>query len=108
MASSQGRGKKLLDRALDALRSAGFDAANGGRYVSWMRQYILFRDKRHPQEMGTMEVEQFLTHSAVERQVSPSTQKQALCALVFLHETVLGMELVESGGIRGQIYFFFS
>lgn len=48
MASSQGRGKKLLDRAFEALRNAGFDSANARGRVSWMRHYILLHDKRHP------------------------------------------------------------
>ncbi len=47
--SSSGRGKKLLDRALDALRNAGFDSDNAAGYVSWIRQYILFHGRRHPQ-----------------------------------------------------------
>ncbi|MFO7903588.1 MAG: hypothetical protein R6U98_13065, partial [Pirellulaceae bacterium] len=50
--SCQGQGKRLLDRALDALRNAGFDSANATGYVSWMRQYIPFHDKRHPQGDG--------------------------------------------------------
>jgi len=64
--SSKGRGKKLLDRALDALRNAGFDSANATGYVSWMRQYILFHNKRHPQEMGMPEVDAFLASNAFE------------------------------------------
>ena len=61
--SSEGRGKKLLDRALDALRNAGSNCDNATGYVSWMWQYILLHQKRHPQEMGAVEVEQFLTRS---------------------------------------------
>ncbi len=53
-------GKKLLDRAWDSLLAEGFAEAVARRYVSWMREYILFHDKRHPQEMGVPEVRAFL------------------------------------------------
>ncbi|WP_407644536.1 phage integrase N-terminal SAM-like domain-containing protein [Cognatazoarcus halotolerans] len=49
-------------------------------YVGWIRRYILFHGKHHPREMGKKEVESFLTHLAVERTVSASTQ--ALSALL--------------------------
>nr|WP_313887350.1 phage integrase N-terminal SAM-like domain-containing protein [Nodosilinea sp. LEGE 07088] len=50
----------------------------------WIRRYILFHNKRHPQEMGTAEVTQFLTHLAVQEQVAASTQSQALSVILFL------------------------
>lgn len=71
-------------------------------YLDWAKQYILFHGKRHPQEMGAVEVEKFLTYLAVRRKVSASTQKQALCAVVFLYETVLGLELGQIMPIRGR------
>jgi site-specific recombinase XerC len=52
--------------------------------------------------MGAKEVEQFLTYLAVERQVSAKTQKQALCALVFLYQTVLGLKLGRVMSVRGR------
>ena len=54
-------------------------------YVHWIRRFILFHGKRHPAEMGALEVEAFLTHLAVQGQVAASTQKQALKAIVFLY-----------------------
>jgi hypothetical protein len=92
--NGQQKDVKLLDRMRNAMRVGQYALQTENAYVEWARRYILFHKKRHPQEMGALEVEQFLTYLAVERQVSPSTQKQALCALVFLHETVLGMQLV--------------
>jgi integrase len=62
-------------------------------YVCWIRRYILFHEKRHPADMGAEEVSRFLSSLAVERDVSPSTQNQALAALVFLYGRVLGTEL---------------
>jgi len=61
--------------------------------VQWVKRYIIFHAKRHPGEMGKPEVEAFLTSLAVERNVSASTQTQALSALLFLYKEVLEMEL---------------
>jgi integron integrase len=58
-------------------------------YVHWIRRFILFHNKRHPQEMGTEEVRQFLTDLAVTHRVAASTQNQALSALLFLYKAVL-------------------
>jgi hypothetical protein len=52
--------------------------------VQWIKRFILFHSKHHPQEMGAAEVEAFLTHLAVEGKVSASTQNQALFGLLFL------------------------
>lgn len=62
-------------------------------YIPWIKRYILFSGKRHPREMGKQEVEAFLTHLAVERRVSASTQNQALSAILFLYQQVLEIEL---------------
>src|SRR5437016_5378706 len=70
-------------------------AANRGMYCHWVKQFILFDGKRHPRELGTAEVEQFLTHLAVRGQVSASTQNQALNALLFLYKQVL--EIIDLG-----------
>jgi len=63
------------------------------QYVQWVRRFILFHDKRHPQEMGAGEVESFLTHLAVSDKVASSTQNQALSALLFLYREVLEVDL---------------
>src|SRR6185295_3108734 len=62
-------------------------------YVDWIRRYVLFHDKRHPIEMGGAEVEKFLSHLASDRNVSASTQGQALAALLFLYKRVLNVDL---------------
>ena len=58
-------------------------------YVGWIRRYILYHNKKHPREMGALEVELYLTHLAVGEKASTNTQKQALNALVFLYHRVL-------------------
>ena len=62
-------------------------------YVGWVRRFILFHDKRHPKEMGAVEVVAFLSDLAVRGRVSASTQNQALSALLFLYRHVLDREL---------------
>ena len=76
--------RKLLDRVRDAIRTRHMSPRTEEAYVHWIRRYIFFHRKRHPAEMGPEEITQFLTALAVERQVSASTQNQALAALLFL------------------------
>ena len=61
-------------------------------YVDWARRFILFHSKRHPKDMGALEVEAFLSFLAVERNVAASTQNQAKSALLFLYGQVLKLE----------------
>ncbi len=81
---------RLLDRVRDALRARHYSARTEEAYVGWIRRYILFHRKRHPAEMGAAEITRFLTWLAVERRVSASTQNQALAALLFLYQRLLG------------------
>jgi site-specific recombinase XerD len=69
-------------------------------YRYWIRQYIYFHDKCHPGALGAQEVEAFLNHLATVRQVSASTQTQALNALVFLYEAVLEKPLGRMAGLK--------
>jgi site-specific recombinase XerD len=85
--------KKLLDRVRDAIRLKHYSIRTEQAYVAWITRFILFHDKRHPRDMGEPEIEAFLTHLAVERQVAASTQNQALNALVFLYKQVLHKNL---------------
>lgn len=62
-------------------------------YIDWVRGLILFHGKRHPQNMGAVEVEAFLSHLAVDRQVSASTHNQAMSAILYLSKQVLQQEL---------------
>ncbi len=90
---------KLLDRVRAALRIRHYSRRTEEVYVSWIRRYILFHDKRHPVEMGAPEVTTFLTTLAVEGKVAASTQNQALSALLFLYREVLGIDLPWLDGI---------
>jgi site-specific recombinase XerD len=62
-------------------------------YEQWLRRFLRFHKRRHPREMGSAEVNAFLTHLAVEGPVSASTQNQALSALLFLNRELLERDL---------------
>jgi len=85
--------KKLLDRVRDTLRRKNYAYRTEQAYTSWIKRYIFYHHKRHPEEMGEHDIEAFLTYLAVESCVSPSTQNQALAALQFLYNEVLHLPL---------------
>ncbi len=100
-------GKALSDQSSpflrtvrDAIRVRHYSIRTERAYLRWVRQFILFHDKRHPADMGGSEVAAFLTYLAVVRGVAPATQNQALNALVFLYDAVLDRPL---GDIRGIV-----
>jgi integron integrase len=85
---------KLLDQVRRTLRTKHYSIRTEEAYVNWIKRFILFHHKRHPQEMNSSEIEQFLTYLAVEQNVAPSTQNQALAALLFLYQHVLRQPLL--------------
>jgi integron integrase len=90
------RPKKLLDQYRDHIRLKQYSPRTEKTYIHWVREYILFHNKRHPREMSVPEINQFITHLVVERKASASTQNQALSAIVFLYRNVLHIELDET------------
>ena len=84
---------KLLDRVRWLLRAKHYSIRTEEAYLDWARRFILFHKKRHPDEMGEKEISDFLSHLAVERNVSASTQNQAFSALLFLYQQVLERKL---------------
>jgi integron integrase len=85
--------KKLLDIMRDKIRFKHYSIKTEQSYIGWAKRYILYHNKRHPQDMGKTEIEQFLTHLATQLNVSPTTQNQAFNALLFLYEQVLNISL---------------
>ena len=69
--------RKLLDQLRDCIRVKHYSLRTEKSYVNWNRRFILFHHKRHPQEMGAVEIQAFLTDLAVNRHVAASTQNQA-------------------------------
>ncbi|MEQ1622831.1 MAG: integron integrase [Methylococcales bacterium] len=84
---------KLLDQVRAKIRLKHYSIRTEQAYADWIKRYILHFGKRHPRDMGASEVEQFLTHLAVQGKVSASTQNQAKAALLFLYKEVLVVEL---------------
>ena len=87
---------KLLDRVRHTLRTQHYAYSTEQQYLHWIKHFILFHHKQHPQTMNSAEIEAFLTHLAIERHVAPSTQNQALAALLFLYQQVLRQDLDHS------------
>ena len=90
---------KLLERLRIELRARHYSPRTEQAYVLWIRRFVRFHSLRHPADMGEEEVNRFLTHLAVERDVSPSTQTQALSAIIFLYRNVLGRRLGDLGSL---------
>ena len=84
---------RLLDRVREAIRVRHFSLRTEQSYIQWIRRFILFHGKRHPDTMGEKEISSFLSHLAVDRKVSASTQNQALSAILFLYQKVLEHKL---------------
>lgn len=84
---------KLLDQLRERIRAKHYSIRTEQAYADWAKRFILFHNKKYPKDMGVAEVEAFLTHLAVERNVSASTQNQAKAALLFLYREVLNMDL---------------
>ena len=71
----------ILDRVRMRLRASRYSPRTEQAYIEWIRQFVLFHGRRHPQAMGEAEVSAFVTHLANDKNVSASTQNQALNAL---------------------------
>src|SRR5215470_3162340 len=93
MLQSQSQPPKLLDQVRAAILTRHYSIRTEATYLSWIKRFIVFHGKRHPRDMGVQEVQQFLSHLAVEGQVAASTQSQALSALLFLYQQVLKQDI---------------
>lgn len=82
--------KKLIPRLRDEIRLKGYSYNTEKNYVKWVRDFIFFHNKTHPEKLEESDVTSFLTFLVNKRHVSPSTQNQALCAILFLYRQVLG------------------
>ena len=80
---------RLLDQMREILRLKHLSYRTEEAYISWVRRFILFHDKRHPKDMGAAEIRAFLSYLATHGHVAASTQNSALNALLFLYRSVL-------------------
>jgi integron integrase len=98
---------KLLDRVRQLTRTMHLSIRTETAYVSWIEQFLRFECKqagqwRHPAELGSDEVNRFLTYLAVERNVAASTQNQALSAILFLFKKVLKQDNLDFQAVRAK------
>jgi len=84
---------RLLEQVRDRLRLKHYSLRTEKTYLYWIRRFIFSTGKRHPRTMGGVEVEGFLTRLATDDGIAPSTQAQALAALLFLYKEVLAIQL---------------
>jgi integron integrase len=93
-------GTRFLDQVAQVCRLKHYSYRTEQSYLTWMRRFILFHNKRHPKDMGAAEITSFLTHLAVNRGVVASTQNQALNAIVFVYRDVLRRDPGEFPGFQ--------
>ncbi|MFN5697795.1 MAG: integron integrase, partial [Cyanobacteriota bacterium] len=92
----------LIQRYRELLQTRHYARRTVKTYEQWLRRFLRFHRLRHPREMGSREVNAFLSHLAVEEKVSASTQNQALAALLFLYRELLERELDLDGVVRAR------
>ncbi len=83
----------LFEVVRNKIRVKHYSIRTEKTYIYWIKSYLQFYSLQHPRELGASQIEAFLTHLAVDRKVSASTQNQALSALLFLYKVVLEIEL---------------
>ena len=83
----------------EAIRVRHYSYRTEQTYLGWIRRYILFHNKKHPKTMGSLQVQEFLNHLAMDRKVSSATQNQALNALVFMYRHVLNQPFEKMDGL---------
>lgn len=84
---------RLFDTIRNKLRVKHYSLRTEIAYLGWIRRFILANGKRHPRELGGIEVEYFLSRLATHGKVAASTQNQALSSLLFLYREVLQVNL---------------
>ena len=87
------RATRVLDQLRERVRYMHYSIRTEEAYVHWVRAFIRFHERRHPETLGGEEVEQFLSWLANSRKVAVSTHRQALSALLFFYGKVLGKDL---------------
>jgi integron integrase len=92
----------FMSQVREAIRVRHYSIRTEQAYTKWIKNFILFSDKKHPKDLGAAEIGRFLTYLACERHVAPATQNQALNALVFLYEKVLEQNIGDIPLVRAK------
>ncbi|VAX28091.1 Integron integrase IntIPac [hydrothermal vent metagenome] len=80
---------KLLTVIKNKMRVSSYSPKTIDAYALWIKDFVRFNNMKHPNELGKIEVEKYLTYLAVERNVSASTQNQALSAILYLYKNII-------------------
>ena len=91
---------KLREQLHEVMRFKQMSRRTEQAYWLWIKDFILFHNKKHPRDMGGAEVQTYLNYLATERNVAAATQNQALNGLVFLYREVLNLPLGAIGEIE--------
>ena len=84
---------RLIEQIKTVMRVRHYSKRTEETYINLIRDFILFHEKKHPLLLGANEISKYISYLAVKRNVSSSTQNQALCAIIFLYKHVLNKEL---------------
>ena len=84
---------KLIDRVRSILRVNHYSPRTEESYISWIKRFIIYNNKIHPEKMGAMEIQNYLNHLVLKRHVSAATQNQALQGIVFLYKNILNKDV---------------
>lgn len=95
-----GASPNLWERIAVTVRARGYSLSTERTYIRWAKAFVAWHGRRHPRDMGAAEVQAYLNHLAVDREVSPGTAKQALSALIFMYREVMGAALPWLDGLQ--------
>ncbi len=84
---------KLLDQIRISLRANHYSPKTEYSYIGWIKRFILFNNKVHPEKLGSEAIRDFLNYLAVKRHVSAATQNQALNGVLYLYKNVIKKEV---------------
>ncbi|MBQ0798518.1 MAG: phage integrase N-terminal SAM-like domain-containing protein [Porticoccaceae bacterium] len=84
---------RFLDQLRIHIRNNGLAYKTEKTYIHWIKRFIFFHDKRHPKQMGHVEIEAFLCDLSINRSCSANTQRTALNALVYLYKRFMGVDV---------------
>lgn len=91
---------KILTQLRSEIRRRGYSYKTEQAYVGWNKQLILFCGIKHPKDISISEITQFLNYLAINRNVAPPTQNQALCAIVFLYKYIINKHIGKLNGLK--------
>ncbi|QOL24961.1 integron integrase [Thalassotalea sp. LPB0316] len=93
----------FLESVRQVLRTKHYSIQTEKAYLTWIKRFILYNNKRHPADMAEQEVSNFLSYLAVNRGVTSSTQNLALCAIVFMYKHMFDRKLtLLEGTVRAK------